>query len=125
MSLLNLPVKPALLLVEKRPIAVQVHQSHDLAGQMSRLDSYVRRGGQVPLSRHPLWLTVLEQGLGHTPYCLEAVQDGETRGILPLAYVRSLLFGRFLVGLPYLNYGGVLADDEATANLLIGRAVEL
>jgi serine/alanine adding enzyme len=125
LSLLNLPVKPTLLPIEKRPLAVQVYESRDLADQMPRLESYVGRGGQVPLSRHPLWLTVLEQGLGHTPYCLEAVQDGETRGVLPLAYVRSLLFGRFLVGLPYLNYGGVLADDEATANLLIGRAVEL
>jgi FemAB-related protein (PEP-CTERM system-associated) len=125
LSLLNPPVKPALLPVEKRPLAVQVHESRGLASHLPRLESYVGRGGQVPLSRHPLWLTVLEEGLGHTPYCLEAVQDGETRGILPLAYVSSLLFGRFLVGLPYLNYGGVLADDEATANLLIGRAVEL
>jgi len=125
LSLLNLPVKPVLLPVEKRPLTVRLHESRDLASQLSRFESYVGRGSQVPLSRHPFWLTVLEQGLGHVPYCLEAVQDGETRGILPLAYVRSLLFGRFLVGLPYLNYGGVLADDEATANLLIGRAVEL
>jgi FemAB-related protein (PEP-CTERM system-associated) len=125
LSLLKLPAQPALRPVEKRPVTVQVHESRDLAGQLPRLESYVGRGGQVPLSRHPLWLTVLEQGLGHTPYCLEAVQDGETRGILPLSYVRSLLFGRFLVGLPYLNYGGVLADDEVAANLLIGQAVEL
>ena len=36
---------------------------------------------------------------------------------LPLAYVRSLLFGRFLVSLPYLNTNGVLADDDD-----VGRA---
>jgi FemAB-related protein (PEP-CTERM system-associated) len=125
LSLLNLPAPPALLPIEKRPVAVQVHHSRDLRDHLPRLASYVGRGSQVPLSRHPAWLTVLEQGLGHTPYCLEAVQDGETRGILPLAYVHSLLFGRFLVGLPYLNYGGVFADDEKTAHLLINRAVEL
>ena len=44
---------------------------------------------------------------------------------MPLCYVRSLLFGRFLVSLPYLNTGGVLADDEKIAMALIDRAVEL
>ena len=28
----------------------------------------------MPLSYHPAWLKVLEQGLGQTPYCLEAVE---------------------------------------------------
>jgi FemAB-related protein (PEP-CTERM system-associated) len=83
------------------------------------------QGGQLPLSRHPAWLTVLERGLGHTPYCLEVVEEGKTRGLLPLAYVHSLLFGRFLVSLPYLNYGGVRADDELAAARLIDGAVEL
>src|SRR5690606_3342426 len=45
--------------------------------------------------------------------------------LLPLAFVRGPLFGRFLVGLPYLNYGGVLADDDAAARSLIDRAVGL
>jgi FemAB-related protein (PEP-CTERM system-associated) len=63
--------------------------------------------------------------MGHTPYCLEAVEDGQTRGFLALAYVKSFLFGRFLVSLPYLNYGGPVADDDAVSELLIDRAVEL
>jgi FemAB-related protein (PEP-CTERM system-associated) len=79
----------------------------------------------MPLSNHPAWLTVLHQGLQHVPYCLEAVAEGKTRGLLPLAYVRSLLFGRFLVSLPFLNYGGVLADDEPTARRLVDGAVDL
>jgi FemAB-related protein (PEP-CTERM system-associated) len=53
------------------------------------------------------------------------MEGGKTVGLLPLAYVHSLLFGRFLVSLPYLNYGGVIADDEPTARLLIDRAVAL
>jgi FemAB-related protein (PEP-CTERM system-associated) len=36
-----------------------------------------------------------------------------------------LLFGRYLVSLPYLNSNGVLAQDEAGRRLLIDRAVEL
>jgi FemAB-related protein (PEP-CTERM system-associated) len=85
----------------------------------------VRRAGPVPLSRHPAWLKVLRAGLGHEPCCLEAVEGGVTRGLLPLAYVHSLLFGRFLVSLPYLNHGGVSADDDAVARLLIDHAIDL
>src|SRR5262249_37311993 len=44
---------------------------------------------------------------------------------MSLCYVRSLLFGRYLVSLPYLNYGGALADDDRVAGLLIDRAVRL
>jgi FemAB-related protein (PEP-CTERM system-associated) len=56
---------------------------------------------------------------------LEARDGEEIRGLLPLAYVRSLLFGRFLVSLPYLNSGGVMADDPTIATSLIDRAVQL
>jgi FemAB-related protein (PEP-CTERM system-associated) len=92
---------------------------------LRRWSSVLTRRKSLPLSYHPGWLTILKSGLGHTPYCLKVLEGGETRGLLPLAYVRSVLFGRFLVSLPYLNYGGVIADDESIAHLLIDRAVEL
>jgi FemAB-related protein (PEP-CTERM system-associated) len=104
---------------------ILVHDRSDLAGCLPRLESYVLARGAMPLSRHPAWLTVLDRGLGHTPYCLEAIGGGRTRGILPLVYIRSFLFGRFLVGLPYLNYGGVMADDNHGALALIDSAVTL
>ena len=58
-----------------------------------------------PLSYHPLWMSALARGLRQTPYCLEAVAGDRTAGLLPLMGVRSMLFGRSLIGLPYLNYG--------------------
>jgi FemAB-related protein (PEP-CTERM system-associated) len=79
----------------------------------------------MPLSRHPAWLGVLKEGLHHHPFSVEAVAAGKTLGFLALAHVRSFLFGRFLVSLPYLNYGGVVAEDEGVAQLLIDRAVQL
>jgi len=35
------------------------------------------------------------------------------------------MFGRYLVSLPYLNYGGPIADNTGAAKLLVNRAVEL
>ena len=67
----------------------------------------------------------MEQGLGHVPYVLEAEEYGQIKGILPLALVRSSLFGKFLVSMPYLNYGGVIAKDLETAYHLVDRAIEL
>lgn len=97
----------------------------EIEERLPSLEEYASRCGALSLSRHPAWLLVLSRGLRHEPYCLEAARGGETVGLLPLAYVRSVLFGRFLVSLPYLNTGGVLADDEPTAAALVDRAVEL
>jgi FemAB-related protein (PEP-CTERM system-associated) len=106
-------------------IVIRELQGREITDALPRLEAYVTRGGKAALSRHPAWLTVLEQAFGHVPYCLEAVEDGQTRGLLPLAHVGGVLFGRFLVSLPYLNSAGVLADDDITAGLLLDRAVGL
>jgi FemAB-related protein (PEP-CTERM system-associated) len=111
-------------LIPVTPPEIRVHSGADLGQHIERLEQYVA-GDQVPLSYHPGWLAVLERGLNHTPYLLEAVEDEKTRGFLALAYMHSWLFGRFLVSLPYVNYGGVVADDARTTRLLIDRAVEL
>jgi serine/alanine adding enzyme len=76
----------------------------------------------------PRWLHILHRALGHEPYLLlawDAKANGWLRGCLTLALVRSRLFGRFLVSLPYLNRGGVVAEDDAAATALIDRAVKL
>jgi FemAB-related protein (PEP-CTERM system-associated) len=106
-------------------IEVRTYTSAELSKHLPRWETFVRRNGQVPLSRHPGWLMVLQQGLQHEPYCLEAIEEGRTQGLLPLAQVRSWLFGRFLVSLPYLNSGGVLADDPQVSQQLIDRSVQL
>lgn len=88
-------------------------------------EACARRLGMPSLSWHPAWLAILGCGLRHDPYCIVATEGEELVGMLPLAYVRSLLFGRFLVGLPYVNVGGVLAEHSAAACGLVDRAVEL
>ena len=109
----------------RRTLQVLTHTQSDLEDCLPRLTTYAIRRPPTALSRHPAWLGVLRDALRHEVYCLEVVEEGQTCGFLPLAFVRSMLFGRFLVGLPYLNVGGVCADDEETTRLLIDRALEL
>lgn len=46
-------------------------------------------------------------------------------GILPLFSVKSFLFGKSLVSLPFAAYGGILADNEEVANQLFDKAKEI
>ena len=54
---------------------------------------------------------------------LAARHGGRVAGVLPLVFFRSRLFGTFAVSLPFVNYGGVLADDHAVAAALLDRGV--
>ncbi len=78
-----------------------------------------------PVRFDPGWLVVLRRGLRHKPFLLVALHDGEPVGTLSLALVRSLLFGRFLVSLPYVNLAGVVSRNAEATTALIDRAVEL
>ncbi len=104
---------------------IQLHLQEDLGTRTPSWVSFAIRNAPIPLSYHPKWLGVLARGLRQVPYCLEARAGDTTVGLLPLMFVRSVLFGRFLIGLPYLNYGGIMTDDPAIARQLIDRAMEL
>jgi FemAB-related protein (PEP-CTERM system-associated) len=47
---------------------------------------------------------------------------GQLVGVLPLVEQRSLIFGQYLVSLPFFTYGGVLASDETSALELVREA---
>lgn len=75
---------------------------------------------------HRTWPMILSKGLKHHPIFLVACgQNNNVVGYLPLCRVESPFFGKFLVSLPYLNSGGVWADDPLVARALVDRAVEL
>jgi FemAB-related protein (PEP-CTERM system-associated) len=107
------------------PITLWTHTAATLQRRMPALERFVYQGSPAPLSRHPAWSNVLKQSLGHEIYALEARSRGETCGFLPLAFVNTMLFGRFLVSMPYLNSNGVIANSPDVETLLVGRAVEL
>lgn len=107
------------------PIRINVHGASTLAARLPALAELAMTDGAA-LSRHPAWLRVLQHGLQHEPYALEALgPDGRVCGMLPLAFVSSMLFGRFLVSLPYLNSNGVIATCPDVQTLLITRAASL
>jgi FemAB-related protein (PEP-CTERM system-associated) len=107
------------------PLTVWTHTGRSLAAVLPPLARFVFARTPAPLSRHPAWLTVLRTAFGHEGFALEARAAGHTCGFLPLTFVNTPLFGRFLVSLPYLNSNGVIAESPDVQSALVSRAVEL
>lgn len=64
------------------------------------------------------------ESLGHTVWWFSAMdREGAVHGLLPLVRVKSLLFGDYLLSMPFLSYGGPIGSDEARA-ILAQHAVE-
>lgn len=69
------------------------------------------------------WKKVIEKSFGHkTFYLMSEDGIGGIDGILPLALLKSRLFGSFLVSLPYFNYGGACASNQESLNKLLSAA---
>lgn len=106
-------------------ISVELAAGADEGGRQRAWREFTPQSDPQAFHYDPCWVTPLCKGLRHEPYVLTARREGRVVGVLPLALVKSLLFGRFLVSLPYVNSAGVIAEDEAAAGVLIDRAVQL
>jgi len=64
------------------------------------------------------WRALIGDVFGHECLYLAAREDGELIGVLPLVRVRSIVFGHYLVSMPFLNYGGPLGSDSGIGALV-------
>jgi FemAB-related protein (PEP-CTERM system-associated) len=96
----------------------------DIAGA-ARWDAYVLACAQASFFHRAGWQKVLHQVFRHPTYFLYAERDGRIEGVLPLAQVKSLLFGNALTGLPFAVYGGVAASSDAAADALEAEAQKI
>jgi len=71
------------------------------------------------------WRDVLTRAFGHRTHYLLAEANGRIVGVLPLAEVRSALFGHSLISTPFCVYGGIVADRPAAHAALTEAACRL
>jgi FemAB-related protein (PEP-CTERM system-associated) len=79
-------------------------------------DRFVEHHPEATVAHLAGWGRAFARAYGHEPIYLSAMEAGERVGVLPLVLIQSRLFGRRLVSMPFLDYGGVLAEP--------GRGVE-
>ena len=71
------------------------------------------------------WARVVENAFGHATHYAFTERDGAITGVLPLARVKTRLFGDTLISAPFCVYGGVLAADAESESVLLAHAEAL
>ncbi|MBA4175603.1 MAG: peptidoglycan bridge formation protein FemAB [Leptothrix sp. (in: Bacteria)] len=88
-------------------------------------DAFVMACTQATFFHRSEWQRLMREVFHHDTHFLYATQSGRITGVLPLAHVKSMLFGKSLTSLPFAVYGGVAADDETSAVALEREAERL
>src|SRR5665213_652118 len=88
-------------------------------GTAERWDEFVRTQPGWTHNHLYGWRNVMQSAMRHDAPYLVATDDAtnEIQGVLPLVRVKSILFGHFLVSIPFLNYGGPLGSIAAVTAL--------
>lgn len=106
--------------------AAAENRVHTLAdGDSRRWDRFVSEHPQGTFYHLSGWRRVFEDSLGHPTFYLYGERNGEISAVLPLAQVKSWLFGNALISLPFLVYGGPLSIADDARQALLNRARDL
>ncbi|MEZ7895504.1 MAG: FemAB family PEP-CTERM system-associated protein [Thauera sp.] len=95
--------------MDRLPIVVNLLKGEDAP----RWDDFVRRCPQATFFHLSAWRDLMEEVFDHRTFYLYAERAGDIVGVLPLAEVRSRLFGHALVSLPFCVYGGIATAEDA------------
>jgi serine/alanine adding enzyme len=76
-------------------------------------DRFVEQHPAATVAHLSAWGRIVAGAYGHSSVYLSIDDDGEMLGLLPLVLVSSRIFGRRLVSMPFLDYGGVLVSPAA------------
>jgi len=107
--------------VGDRDILVRTLQAADY----ERWDRFVEAHPDGTFFHKSGWRDVIEQAFHHRTHFLCAESGTEIHGILPLAHIRSHLFGNALISLPFCVYGGSLVTSESAQAALDHAACSL
>lgn len=101
------------------------HLNQADAATASRWDMFVDHCSEATFFHRSAWQKIITDVFRHHAYFLYAEDEIGVRGILPLAHVKSRLFGNVLVALPFAVYGGIAAVDGEAVAVLENAAREL
>jgi FemAB-related protein (PEP-CTERM system-associated) len=88
-------------------------------------EEYVANHPDATFYHRHEWKQVIEKSFGHKTYYLMAVDNDEVNGILPMVHLKSLLFGSIFCSMPFLNFGGICANNDAAESALLKEARQI
>jgi serine/alanine adding enzyme len=90
-----------------------------------RWDEFVERSVQGSNYHRWNWKRVIEESFNWPTFYFLAEESGSVHGVLPIVWQKSRIFGSFLTSLPFLNGGGILAENSAAKEALVSEALAL
>ncbi len=108
-------------LAAQAPVSVRPVRDGDAAAW----DAFARACPDATFFHRFGWRTILDDVFRHRTHYLLAERAGVIAGVLPLAQIRSRLFGHALTSLPFAVYGGVASADATATQALHAAAVDL
>jgi FemAB-related protein (PEP-CTERM system-associated) len=107
--------------IEAPPVEVK-----DFDHRMAReWDLFVASTAQATPFHTTAWMRAVQNTFSYPNRSLYAERDGRISGVLPLFLVTNWIVGRCLISSPFADYGGVCAEDDASADALITRVIEI
>ena len=110
--------------IESNPTVKEIRVlQHDL---VDAWDTFVLNSTHSSIYHLSIWRNIISDLFGHDCYYLYAI-SGTTNivGVLPLVRLKSMLFGDYMVSMPYFNYGGAIADSAYIEEALMKHAINL
>lgn len=92
---------------------------------IQRWDAFVQTCANATFFHRAGWERIEREVFRHETHFIYACQGTDIVGVLPLARVRSRLFGHALVSLPFAVYGGVASNSDAARDALEAHAQTL
>ncbi|GGX90382.1 FemAB family XrtA/PEP-CTERM system-associated protein [Pseudoduganella dura] len=118
------PASPAIEpAAEPGPLSVRLLRAD--AADRARWDMFVQACPEATFFHRAGWQRVIEEAFGHRTWFFLAERDGQIEGVLPLAQIKSRLFGHSLIALPFCVYGGVAALTGTARAALDAEALQL
>ena len=94
-------------------------------GSAKRWDEFVFACPEATFFHRAAWQGIIKDVFRHPTYFFYAEEAGKITGVLPLAHVKSLLFGNALIALPFAVYGGVATSNAKASQTLEEEAQKL
>lgn len=82
-------------------------------------NKYLANHPDSDICHHSAWGKIYNETFGHNAILLIYEEEGNIKGGVPLVPLDLWTTGKAMVSMPYLNYGGLLADDDTARKALI------
>ncbi|MCK5127027.1 MAG: FemAB family PEP-CTERM system-associated protein [candidate division Zixibacteria bacterium] len=88
-------------------------------------NTYVESAAGTTIAHLIEWREIISSTLGHKPFYILAEKEDRICGVLPMFLVKTWWGSRQLVSIPWIDYGGILADDAESEKAIMDVAEQI